>query len=71
MKDRAYLINLDEQNSGVAKLVIWGVSLQVVVLSWNFAWTLIRHVGFDKCPGIISPDPYGHIWTCPIQSPGP
>ena len=37
--------------SRVAKLVILVVNLQIVIISWNFSWTLIRHVELEKCPG--------------------
>ena len=56
--------------SGVAKVVILGVNLQIVILSLNFAWSLIRHIGFEKnCRGQFTPTPYAHVWACLAMGP--
>ena len=49
--------------SRVAMVVILGVNLQIVMLSSNSAWTLIRYVEFEKSVEAILFDPlcpYGH-----------
>ena len=43
--------------SGVAMVAILGVNMQIVMLSSNFAWTLIRYVEFEKSLEAILFDP--------------
>ena len=62
-----YLMNL---YCFVLGLLRWW-NLQIVLLSWNFAWLLATHVEFEKRPLAIFSDPPMPIYEhAPLWPPG-
>ena len=74
-KSERYNVFTEETNkiALIVRLLRWW-NLQIVIRSWNFAWILDRHAGFEKCPRAIFSDHrmpiYEHAQLCAAEPYG-